>query len=303
MGWRPEAVGWVRAGCTNSYWFPPLFGGFPRKGWGSVLYKTQYWVLPPGTARLSNVKELMHLMSKLVSRLTLFLEWYHSTVLDQSINMLAWNWIRSCSTESADPTGTRGAPPSRSSSSPSSPSCSRRGPPVQKLSSRLAESFFRSAPSSVESQNHWYWFWFSTQFPLSHKTHWNSSGNMKLILVVYIVNIDQNSALLKPLTQKPKSWAGFSFSFAVIDTLPFAFQSFWQSVLNRIWLIYTLCAFQISSHRGVWRPHPPKKCNRAGYTQNIRKNAKKITKAKIQLSQFSHSSRMQKQQPSKKSPL
>ena len=129
MGWRPEAVGWVRAGCTNSYWFPPLFGGFPRKGWGSVLYKTQYWVLPPGTARLSNVKELMHLMSKLVSRLTLFLECCHSTVLDQSIkrNMSAWNWIRSCSTESADPTGTRGAPPSRSSSSPSSPSCSRPG--------------------------------------------------------------------------------------------------------------------------------------------------------------------------------
>merc|ERR1712110_441933 len=41
------------------------------------------------------------------------------------------------STESADPTGTRGAPPSRSSSSPSSPSCSRPGPPVQKLSSRF----------------------------------------------------------------------------------------------------------------------------------------------------------------------
>merc|ERR1719305_1084314 len=60
---------------------------------------------------------------------------------------------------------------------------------------------------------------------------------------------------------------------------------------------------QISSHRGVWRPHPPKKCNRAGYTQNIRKKCKKITKAKIQLSQFSHSSRMQEQQPSKKSPL
>merc|ERR1712110_946722 len=73
------------------------------------------------------------------------------------------------STESADPTGTRGAPPSRSSSSPSSPSCSRPGPPVQKLSSRLAESYFRSAPSSVESQNHWYCFLFSTRF--SHKIH------------------------------------------------------------------------------------------------------------------------------------
>jgi len=49
---------------------------------------------------------------------------------------------------------------------------------------------------------------------------------MKLILlVVYIVNIHRNSALLKkPLTQKPKiRGAGFSVSFAVIDTLPFAF--------------------------------------------------------------------------------
>ena len=132
-----------------------------------------------------------------------------------------WNLIPFCSTESAGLTGTREAPPSRSSSSPSSPSCSRPGPPVQRHSSRLAESYFRSAQSGVEDENHWYWSSCSTQ---SIKTLWNSSGNMKLILVVYIVNIETRTLLRSsspwPGNLKAGSWAGFFSPYAVIDTLP-----------------------------------------------------------------------------------
>ena len=63
----------------------------------------------------------------------------------------------------------------------------------------------------------------------------------------------------------------------------------WQSVDNRIWLIYTLCAFQISSHRGVWRPHPPKKCNRAGYTKHKKQKCNnKISKSNKSFSLFTN---------------
>jgi len=49
---------------------------------------------------------------------------------------------------------------------------------------------------------------------------------MKLILVVYIVNIDQNSAppqALDPEREKLRLEQGSSLSAAVVDTLPSAF--------------------------------------------------------------------------------
>ena len=116
-------------------------------------------------------------------------DWLHFMSVVSNCSCIPKNESSSCSTESAVPTGTRGAPPSRSSSSPSSPSCSRREPPVQRLSSRLAESYFRSAPSSVlRIKIIPRWIGFDSQRnSLYHtKTHWNSSGNMKPILVVYI---------------------------------------------------------------------------------------------------------------------
>ena len=65
-------------------------------------------------------------------------------------------YSKSCSTVSAGPTGTQGEPPSRSSSSLSSPSCWRPGHLVQRPSSRLAKSYFSSAPqtTSVQNQDH-----------------------------------------------------------------------------------------------------------------------------------------------------
>ena len=148
---------------------------------------------------------------------------------NQSHLFHACSWIPFYSTESAVPTGTRGAPPSRSSSSPSSPSCSRPGPLGQKLSSRLAESYFRSAPRPVCWESKSFLIWFPTQsIPLYHTKH------IEIHLVTwspFLLYISRKHwlelcSIWSPWPRNPKDddeQQSSTLSIADINTLPSAF--------------------------------------------------------------------------------